>query len=432
MKTSPIFAGNRGRHQRGVVAIIVGLSIVALIGFVGLALDLGKLFIAKTELQNSSDACALAAARELTGTSANQLTIAEAAGITTGNANRVIFQSEPVVVNADSSVTFSQTLNGDYLAKNAYGPTEALLMKYARCTVNRTNIANWFIQVLNVLPGVSIGPQAVAATAVASVVAAQTNCALPVAVCKEKLDTLIPGDWIAGALDPMAASKGSFRWIDFGDKGGGARQIKDILSGTGVCNLPAVGDPILLKPGNNNGVDDAWNTRFGVYHGGYKGPADGVPDFTGYAYTPSNWPLPLPPTTPPSNAYGDFKNQRKNYTPYQGDALTGLSSRGTPSSSAVHRNGANRRIELFPVVNCAAFDANKQAPLASWACMLMLHPIGNKPASDPKWLFGGPVDGVKIYLEYIGPSDALSSPCASVGVPGAPGGAGPKVPVLVQ
>ncbi|WP_025915676.1 Tad domain-containing protein [Herminiimonas sp. CN] len=420
-----LFIGRQ--HQRGAIAIIVAISIAVLIGFVGLALDLGKLYVAKTELQNSSDACALAAARELTGTSATQLTIAEAAGITTGNLNRVIFQSEPVAVNADSSVTFSQTLNGSYQPK--FEGEAAKLMKYARCTVNRTSIANWFVQVLNVLPGVSIGSQAVAATAVASVVAAQTNCALPVAVCKEKLDTLNPGDWIAGALDPNGANKGSFRWIDFGDKGGGARQIKDILSGTGVCNLPAVGDPILLKPGNNNGVDDAWNTRFGLYHGGYKGPADGVPDFTGYSYTPSSW---LP--SPPHNAYGNFRDQRKNYAPYQGDDLTGLDIKGTASSVATHKNGANRRIDLFPVINCATFDASKQAPLASWACMLMLHPIGPQKKSDPVWSIPGedPVTGVKMYLEYLGPSNDPSSPCATVGLPGPPDGAGPKVPVLVQ
>ena len=49
-----------GRQERGVVAIIVALSLVVLVGFAGLALDLGKLYVAKSELQNSADACALA------------------------------------------------------------------------------------------------------------------------------------------------------------------------------------------------------------------------------------------------------------------------------------------------------------------------------------------------------------------------------------
>ena len=49
------------RDQRGAVAIIVGLTIAVLVGFAGLALDGGRLYVNKTELQNAADACALAA-----------------------------------------------------------------------------------------------------------------------------------------------------------------------------------------------------------------------------------------------------------------------------------------------------------------------------------------------------------------------------------
>lgn len=51
--------------QRGVVAVMAGLMAVALFAFGGLALDLGHLYIAKSELQNASDAAALAGAKEL-------------------------------------------------------------------------------------------------------------------------------------------------------------------------------------------------------------------------------------------------------------------------------------------------------------------------------------------------------------------------------
>jgi len=50
--------------QRGAVAIITGLAMVVLVGFAGLALDGGRLYLTKTELQNAADACALAAAYE--------------------------------------------------------------------------------------------------------------------------------------------------------------------------------------------------------------------------------------------------------------------------------------------------------------------------------------------------------------------------------
>ena len=47
------------RGQRGVVAIVVGLTMAVMLGFVGLAIDGGRLYLTKTELQNAADACAL-------------------------------------------------------------------------------------------------------------------------------------------------------------------------------------------------------------------------------------------------------------------------------------------------------------------------------------------------------------------------------------
>ena len=55
-------------RQQGAVAIIVALSLVALIGMLGLVLDLGHLYINKTGLQNAADAAALSGAERLDGT----------------------------------------------------------------------------------------------------------------------------------------------------------------------------------------------------------------------------------------------------------------------------------------------------------------------------------------------------------------------------
>ena len=57
-------------RQRGAVVILVGFVLVALIGFAGLVIDLGRLYVAKTELQNAADAAALAGAKLLDGTAA--------------------------------------------------------------------------------------------------------------------------------------------------------------------------------------------------------------------------------------------------------------------------------------------------------------------------------------------------------------------------
>src|SRR5260370_36486475 len=85
-----------GHRERGVVSIVVALSLAVLIGFVGLALDLGKVYVTKSEVQNSADACALAAARDLTG--AAPLSVSEAARIAPALANSPLFQRSPVAM----------------------------------------------------------------------------------------------------------------------------------------------------------------------------------------------------------------------------------------------------------------------------------------------------------------------------------------------
>lgn len=408
-------------HQSGAIAIIVALSIAVLIGFVGLALDLGKLYITKTELQNSGDACALAASRELTGTNANQLEIAEAAGITTGASNRVLFQGEAVTLAVNDSVAFSQTLNGIYLAKNAYGPTEALLMKYARCTVSRTGIVNWFIQALNSLPGITIGNQAVAATAVAGLSPAQTNCAIPVSLCSDDLAGKPVGTWLEGAIGPPGSGglTGNFKWIDFTPPSGGASELAGILKGSGACNIPSIGSEV-GQPGNVASLADEWNSRFGIYKGSTT-PANATPDFTGFAYTDAatSWPSKF-------DAYGDFITKRSANTAYQGDALTGLNVQGTiKDATFLQANGADRRLAIVPVVDCDDFISGSTAPVQSWACILMLHPINNSSG-------GSGTGATRMYLEYRGVSSDPASPCATLGLPGTVGSAGPMVPVLVQ
>lgn len=56
-----------GKRQGGAVAIMVGISMFMLMAFLGLVLDLGPLYVGKTELQNAADAAALSGAKELKG-----------------------------------------------------------------------------------------------------------------------------------------------------------------------------------------------------------------------------------------------------------------------------------------------------------------------------------------------------------------------------
>jgi len=409
------------RKEQGAVAIVVALSIVVLVGFVGLALDLGKLYVTKTELQNSADACALAAARELTGASNNQLVLAESAGIATGTNNNVFFQDDKVTLTSNNNVTFSDALNGTYQTKDAVA--NALTMKFARCTVERTGIANWFVQVLG------IGDQQVRATAVASLVPGQTACAIPIVICESSLTGKVVGDWLESVLDPGEGLTGSFLWTDFTGKGTG--DIKDYLTGPGQCNLGTL-TAKTGKPGSNVGAYDAWNTRFGLYKGKVTDSdiATAQPDYTGYAYTAKNGGV----DGKCANAYPLIKQNRAKNDPYL-ESVTGLkvAPPANSISSDKHKEyGGDRRIVSVPVVNCADFGASQEATVKSWACVLMLHPL-DQNAKDVATQCAGSAGGVhRVFLEYLGAANNADSPCATSGAVGGPGSIGPLVPALVQ
>ncbi|MDO8298815.1 TadE/TadG family type IV pilus assembly protein [Lacisediminimonas sp.] len=409
------------RKQGGAIGILVALSLVTLIGFAGLAIDLGKLFVAKNELQTSADACALAASRELTGVSSTQLAIAEAAGIATGQANSVLFQSEAAVLEADSSVSFSDSPDGGFGTKGSFSGASALAVKYVRCTVTRPGISNWLVSVLNVIPGVNVGSQTVEAQAAATVVPAQTLCALPVGICGADLAGKSKGDWLLGVIGPPGGGglTGNFKWIDFTPPAGGASELAAILKGSGACNLPATGAQV-GQPGNVSSVADDWNTRFGIYSPSIS-PSSAASDYTGYAYTEINWPS-------KKNAYADFVTRRSAFAGYQGNTSTGL---GIKSNSTIQgpswlqANGADRRMAIMPVVDCSSFASSSTAPVQSWACIMMLHPINTNSG-------GSGTGATRMYIEYLGMSSDPSSPCATLGAPGAATSAGPLVPTLVQ
>lgn len=422
--------------ERGVVAIIVALSMVVLVGFIGLALDTGKLFVTKTELQNSADACALAAARELTGANNKQLEFAVAAGIALGTSNNVMFQDEAVSVTG-SDITFSDRLDGSYLTEDSVA--KPLDMKYVRCTVDRTDIPNWFMQVLG------IGDQDVGATAVATMAPSQNfSCPIPVGICSASIDEANPGTWLQGTTSPLGDSiTGDFGWVSFGDQGKNA--LADVLMGQcDVTELPADGTEI-GQSGFISALAKAWNSRFGIYFGEVKKPAakgeDGTPDRTGYAYYPGlDGVPPIPDLNEPYKKFEDYRDvQAPGYVPYQGndhpdilltDPLLSPSGGDNPLSMSEHvvLGADNRRVGIVAVLESSEDGTCLDEPTllndpsrSSWACVFMLHPIVLGDGADrPMW------------IEYIGPADKDDGPCATNGIPAGPSGIGPKVPTLVQ
>ena len=421
------------RREQGVVAILVGMTIVVMVAMVGLAIDLGQLYIAKSELQNSADACALAGVAALSKKkgATDALDSAASAATLVAARHKVIFQDN-VVGGTGGSITVQfakDSAAGPFLGKGGYGPADIAAIRHVRCQTSQSAIKTYFIQVLNVLPGVSIGDQLVSATAVAKMVPSQLTCALPAAICQGEVPA--KGEWMRGVIDksgdlvdaPESAGlpKSSVKWVDFDGTAGGASEITALLTGDGECTLPTDGTN-LKESGVKSSVAAAYNSRFGVYQGGIK-PDESAPDYVGFAYTWDSWPS-------HKNARTDYeKVQLGANTMFQGTdpAPVGISGptdtyniMGTyKDASYLRDNGRARRLMSAPVVDCTNPKAG--LPLRSWACVFMLNPISNNPSGS-----------MNMWLEYLGTSTDADSPCASNGVPGSASSPGPFVPALVR
>lgn len=431
-------------RQRGAVAVLVGLTMAVMLGFVGLAVDGGRLYLTKTELQNAADACALAAAYELTGAPniPNEAFVrAEAAGKTVGARNRVDFQNQALSAN-DFSLTYSAVLNG------GWAPGAAGNAKYVRCTVQRNGIQPYFMQVLG------IGNQTVSAMATATLAPAQTNCAVPMALCTRGAAPsygYVAGDWVGMDFSQNGGGNvnnysGNFRWIDFTPaeptpgcgNSQGAPELSCLLAGSGACSLPA---PTNINCTNNGGpnvqpgcvgatgainsIERAYNTRFGVYaNGGGYNVTNAPPDFTGYSYSTENWTLGRNAYAGAVGGLPNYRAARAARSPIQARNTTNpalYANNDTIATQAqLNSNGADRRLVVLPIVECANFATSQTGAVRAYACVLLLDPYrrqGNNVASR---------------LEYLGRSNEAGSPCASSGIAGNATSQGPMVPSLVQ
>lgn len=400
--------GQRNHGQDGAVAVSFALLIIVLLGFVGFALDVGRLYVSRAELQNAADTCALAASAALTGANANQLQVAENYGIAAGNRNLIGMQRTAAGITS-AGITFSQTLNGTYQTSASISAANALNMHYARCTLSEADIPTLLIHVVNLLPGQNIGPSTVKVTAVAGLEPSKSNCALPLAVCEPDVKGKPAGTWIQGLLNPGGSINGAFKWVEFP----GYTQNKDLqnlIEGSGQCDLNSA-QSVGSAPGVKESITDSWNTRFGIYTPSGPSVASAPPDLTGWVYDPTTFP-------PQNNAMPDFLQKRAQSTPkHQSSPDYKLANPNKWATDEQFQNGQDRRLVVGPIIDCNALANNGTAAIKGWACYLMLNPVF-KP-------------GDYMYLEYRGDANDLSSGCVTSGAPGGPAAGGPKVPSLV-
>ena len=117
-----ISRSRRNCHESGFVLITMAAAAAALIGVVGLAVDIGRMFIAKNETQTYCDSAALAAALALDGSTTG---ITNAQTAVTSSTNTWNFGTTAIT---SPTVTFAITTAGPWIAS----PSPATGYVYAR------------------------------------------------------------------------------------------------------------------------------------------------------------------------------------------------------------------------------------------------------------------------------------------------------------
>jgi hypothetical protein len=141
----------RSRSTRGYIMVATALSLPFLLGVTGLAIDIGRMYIAKDEAQAFADSASLAAARQLDGTTAGVTRATAAAG---SDSDKWRFDTQPFT---SISTAFATSSAGPFTTALPNPPTG---YTFARVAVS-VDLPMYLIRILS-------GPTAqVAASAVA-------------------------------------------------------------------------------------------------------------------------------------------------------------------------------------------------------------------------------------------------------------------------
>jgi Flp pilus assembly protein TadG len=158
-------------RQRGVFTIITAVGALLLVVILGFVVDGSRLMVIQGELQNATDACALAAVAELNGQTGATFRAAAAGSQVGGVLNNKNFQGVSVAI-APSDVKFSTSLNGTYVgASNA-----AVNYRFAQCTATHSGWINLFMGL------VGLGADEPVASSKAGLQQTRKACVLPLAL----------------------------------------------------------------------------------------------------------------------------------------------------------------------------------------------------------------------------------------------------------
>ncbi len=339
----------RRRAQRGIVMILFTVGALAVLAMVGLALDLGRVYMAKTRLQNALDAAALDGAKTLYETGSP--TLATTAANTSFGINATT-QFSSTFTGITPTVETSQTLV-------PFTPGGAATPRYyVRVRVAALPITTYIVQIL---PGMGSVLNA-SGTAVAGpeTLGGQLCGAFPVAVCGTSGDPDC-SDYKCYGINGGPTTEtviqdsnttlgpGNYGFVQFGGCNGGSC-LRDQLAGAGnFCFKP--GGTLPTKPGKSSGpAEQGFNTRFGKYSGPVS-QSDYPPD----VITSNN------PVIYYNAGAGSYRSRLANPGSY--DFPLGV---GVPQ----------RRVVLIPIIDCGTgINGSTNVNVIGGACFFLTQPL---------------------------------------------------------
>lgn len=320
------------QRQGGAIAIMYALMLPAILGCVGLALDLGMCYLRRSQLQNAADSIAVGAAQALNGTPGGIAAAADRAfrmslGMRVGLSSELAWNSAALSFAGSPDAPES-----DWLPVYAAGPAAATL-RYVRVDMNALDDSTRLVQpVLMGALGAGLEPINLAPVVVAGPTAGNIT---PLAICAmsdKASDTranpgnpeLIQYGFRFGVgynlleLNPGGSGAGEYFYVDPMHVASGDMTSFDetavapfMCTGTVGYAAFANGKARLRRPGSFN-LWPQLNSRFGTYGGTPAcNPVAAPPDsnIRSYAGANASW-LTQPPTrlaAKPSTATGKLR-----------------------------------------------------------------------------------------------------------------------------
>jgi hypothetical protein len=316
-------------QQSGLVIVMLALVLVVLLGVAALALDLGRLYVLKSEMQNAADAAALAGAAELDGKNdAIERATLAAKDLLKYNSHfstvkGLLGDQVSIGLEFYCSIGGANDVNSDCPgeAKTPIIDPDDPYAHYIKVTLDpNASDANeahygidlYFLPVLSVI-GIDTANRAVTATSALAGRHFYFCNYPPMMMCDPyensggflgndgefgtSDDNIEPGDEILlKKQGPNSTwSPGDFGFLDLPkgeppefQTGGGAKENQPYMADEGDlgCTPPAI---MPLSGAKTGPMSDAWNTRFGIYPKNDKlltednyPPADVVSSYGGY------------------------------------------------------------------------------------------------------------------------------------------------------